>query len=782
MADKNSYLKEINEITNLLKTGIKDLFKSEKYKLYLKTMAKFHDYSTKNVILIHMQMPNATKVAGYNKWKNEFNHQVKKHEKSIRIYAPIKISQDKDTNKTNNEINISIKDNYENTITENFNTDLLKFKLVSVFDISQTTGEPLSKLAETLTGTVKHYEALIKALKIISPLPIKFEILSEDTDGYCIYGNSIEIRNNMSEIQTISAIIHEMAHSKLHDIKFNNDNIEQIKQKKQDTKEIEAESISYVVCQYFGIETSPNSFGYIADWSSNCELKELHDSLDTIRKTSNLFINSIENELKKILKEQNIQDIQEHQQATEPITNQDKQYELGFGHKGNGLTVWNKLQEENNDYVNIAHIDSNRNIDFYDKRMPDEIKEQIIKIAQTSNMTISYSQDTHVFITPPIKEQEKAYKLDFVPDGKNFLNVYARYNKINGEFTAIEDIASISPNGFIIIHDNLVDKIKEEIKTYVKELNLVIPDSKITVEKMNEYGYTNNDVFPLTFNRAFELFALNYVIYNLYPDNTEEMIFAHNEIKDSNNIYGIDCQDWLTSQECRKMRKEIKIEKNKLKNEVFANENKINIKYFFDSNYKDMSVIYDINEHVYLGKTENIISPLEKTYFYNNNDKSLIFISENEKILPLLICFKWTKTQQHLLDSGKFTIEDFKEFDNIQHNILDNLTVPKKFEKLTFAGNAYTSIENYIISTKKDIEYVHNKNNKSINNIPTVSEFEMEVKAENVISFLDFTSAVKNEKSILQENKSSIFSKLQDSKKNISIKNKTPKKFDGRDL
>ena len=294
------------ELTDKLEAGIKDLFSSDKYKDYLKSMSHFHNYSSRNVMLIHQQMPNATKVASYKLWNDKFNRQVKRGEKSLRIFAPIEIKPEKKlVEKLDPETGAPMIDANGKVIMEemtSLNSRSIAFKLVPVFDVSQTYGEPLPRLAENLSGNVEHYEAFLDSLKNVSPLPIEFEPMAENMDGYCRFGEKIGIREGMSEIQTISAIIHEITHARLHD---REQALEGEKKLPKEVREIEAESVSYVVCQKYGIETGDNSFGYLATWGSH-DLSEVKASLDTIRKEANTVINAIDDRFKAICKERGI--------------------------------------------------------------------------------------------------------------------------------------------------------------------------------------------------------------------------------------------------------------------------------------------------------------------------------------------------------------------------------------------------------------------------------------------------------------------------------------------
>jgi len=268
-------------------------------------MSHFHQYSRRNILLIKLQMPNATKVASFKMWKEKFNRPVKRNEKGLYIYAPIggKKPETKLFEKLDPETKAPMLDADGKVVMEELTTlgSPPKFKLVPVFDISQTYGEPLPELVENLSGNVAHYEMLIDALKAASPLPIVFEPMNPDQDGYCRFGEKIAIRKDMSEPQTIATIVHEITHAKLHDINIIAES------KSNEVKEIESESIAYVVCQRLGIETGANSFGYLASWSNHDpEMKEFKASIDIIRTEAGALIESIEGQLQVICNERGI--------------------------------------------------------------------------------------------------------------------------------------------------------------------------------------------------------------------------------------------------------------------------------------------------------------------------------------------------------------------------------------------------------------------------------------------------------------------------------------------
>ena len=412
--NKPTNRERLREITDGIEQGIKELFESEKYMRYLSVMSRFHRYSVNNTMLIYMQKPDATLVAGYNKWKDQFERHVKKGEHGITIIAPTPYKKKIEEQKLDPDTKAPILDKDGKIITEEKEIEIPMFRPVKVFDVSQTDGKPLPELASSLSGNVPNYEAFMEALRRSAPVPITFEAMAADTDGYFSADHQkIAVRQGMSEVQTVSATVHEIAHSKLHNQKkiqiandekyqeielfdkpglFSNgriarDNLPegvycydlrgsdydpgepvcveervvvnhagsvllteplelaedgrlmlteeeglnfvggfstltqflQEQRKDRHTEEVEAESISYAVCKYFGIETGENSFGYIASWSQGKELKELRASLETINKTSGTLISDIERHYKEICKERGIDLHAKAEPETAPI-------------------------------------------------------------------------------------------------------------------------------------------------------------------------------------------------------------------------------------------------------------------------------------------------------------------------------------------------------------------------------------------------------------------------------------------------------------------------------
>ena len=323
---------KLKEITDRLEQGITELFDSERYKEYLRVMSKFHNYSFNNTLLIAMQKPDASLIAGFNSWKNQFQRNVKKGEKGIKIIAPspFKIKQEMEKIDPQTQRPVIGKDG--KPVTEEKEITIPAYKVVSVFDVSQTEGRELPNIAvDALTGDVEQYKDFFAALEKTSPVPMGFEKIESGAHGYYhLEDKRIALDEGMSELQTLKTAIHEIAHAKLHDIDLNAPKDEQQPRVDRRTREVEAESVAYTVCQHYGLDTSDYSFGYVAGWSSGRELAELKSSLETIRSTAAEIINTIDGHIAQIQKEQTAE--QEHPtQEAEPNKDTFSIYQLKRG-------------------------------------------------------------------------------------------------------------------------------------------------------------------------------------------------------------------------------------------------------------------------------------------------------------------------------------------------------------------------------------------------------------------------------------------------------------------
>lgn len=355
MADNTQYQK-VKEITDQLEQGIQDLFESEKYMAWLRTMSKFHDYSLNNTLLIAFQRPDATLVAGYTAWQKQFGRQVQKGEKAIKILAPAPYKEKVEMEKLDPITQNPILDGEGKPVKEVQEVTRPAFKVVSVFDVSQTEGREIPSLGvDELSGDVREYEMFFEALKRSCPVPMEFETIEGSAKGYYHQMDQrIAIREGMSQVQTIKTAIHEMAHQKLHAIDPLDEKSEIVNQTRN-SKEVEAESVAYTVCQHYGIETSDYSFAYVAGWSHGKETPELKASLNTIRKTANEMITEINGHMLDVKRERAEQlagELYEYADEVDPYGSQDSiEYVEEFirdtakdlldaGEKAEGILKW----------------------------------------------------------------------------------------------------------------------------------------------------------------------------------------------------------------------------------------------------------------------------------------------------------------------------------------------------------------------------------------------------------------------------------------------------------
>jgi hypothetical protein len=306
--ETSSRAERVSEILKKLESGIRDLFSGEKFGEYLKTMSQFYNYSANNTILIYQQFPKATAVAGFKTWKEKFGRTVKKGERGIKILAPLPCIDKKEFQKLDPDTKEPLYDKDGSPLMEELmSIRAMRYKTVTIFDQSQTEGKPLPTLASELIGSVDKFDVFMQALQAISPLPIRFEQMSAEQDGYCQYDSHIAIREGMSEIQTVLAAIHEISHSRLHNKhKENEKNSLEKKPKSKAFQEIEAEACAYSTANFFGIETSENSFGYIANYTAKADIKELKQLLSGIQNATAEMISGIETAFKDIAKQRGV--------------------------------------------------------------------------------------------------------------------------------------------------------------------------------------------------------------------------------------------------------------------------------------------------------------------------------------------------------------------------------------------------------------------------------------------------------------------------------------------
>lgn len=503
---------QLKEITDRIEAGIRDIFESgdmEKYRNYLRTMSRFHNYSLNNQALIHLQRPDATLVAGYNRWRDKFSRHVLRGEKGITIIAPTPYKKKIEQEKLDPDTKLPILDADGKIITEEKEIEIPMFRPVKVFDYAQTDGKPLPERVASpvanLTGSVENYEAFMEALRRSSPVPVEVKPLSADVDGYFSpKSQSITLREGMSEVQTVSAAVHEIAHAKLHN--YGLQQVAERRHKSRNTEEVEAESISFMVCAYFGIETGANSFGYVATWSKNAELPEFRASLDTIGKTANGIITDVEKHFAEVCKERGIElpKDTEYELVTIPPSRADA---LAFAA----------------DYAAFLRRGLN---------VPDSA-ERPAAAAVADRLLAGEGAELR-------KELEDFVKLADeigIDDGSHGL-----LERFNGLFRR-EWRAKEEPQPEIETETpNVVDELPPLPEL---EQGYPMPDTSISFLEMYQYGYTDgNAMLPLTKERAMELFMQDVPVFLLYGDNTEAMALDAEDISSHTGVFGVEREEW----------------------------------------------------------------------------------------------------------------------------------------------------------------------------------------------------------------------------------------------
>ena len=554
MEDKNTvYMSEkqkVKEITDKLEAGLKELFESEKYKSYLSTMSKFHNYSFNNTLLIAMQKPEATLVAGYQAWQKNFERHVNKGEKAIRILAPApyKIKEERDTlDPVTGEMMFD-----ENGMPQKEETEVTipAFRAVSVFDVSQTDGKPIPELeVNELLSTVEGYEDFVQALMNISPVPIAFEDIPGDSKGYFSTAEKrIAVQENMSESQTLKTMVHEVAHSRLHDKEVNQSM--DIPVKDRNTKEVEAESVAFTVCQHFGIDTSDYSFGYIAGWSSGRNMKELKSSLDTIRKTASELITGIEGAMQELQLNREME--QEHgKESILLVHNEDfSEYNLVSVRGMDSAELISALSTMNEeDKSNISSYLESKGA--WTTELADEQTEE----AEEYHIDVRYNMDTDELID--VKERMEQ------PIDTN-LSVMGQAEQLINQLEAEKNIFTSEERNLIVNYAYKLDdmnktrELAEKLayrEQYVQQdvaLTIIdakveidaLPDPMIGLSEMREYGYQWNEMLPLTQEKALELFEHDLPVYLLHTDGAESLAESRERIEEHEGIFGVEKETW----------------------------------------------------------------------------------------------------------------------------------------------------------------------------------------------------------------------------------------------
>ena len=822
--NKPTNRERLREITDGIEQGIKELFESEKYMRYLSVMSRFHRYSVNNTMLIYMQKPDATLVAGYNKWKDQFERHVKKGEHGITIIAPTPYKKKIEEQKLDPDTKAPILDKDGKIVTEEKEIEIPMFRPVKVFDVSQTDGKPLPELASSLSGNVPNYEAFMEALRRSAPVPITFEAMAADTDGYFSADHQkIAIRQGMSEVQTVSATVHEIAHSKLHNQKkiqiandekyqeielfdkpglFSNGRIArdtlpegvycydlrgsdydpgdpiyvedrvgvnhagsvilaepldlskegylrlteeeglnfvggfstlaqflQEQRKDRHTEEVEAESISYAVCKYFGIETGENSFGYIASWSQGKELKELRASLETINKTSGTLISDIERHYKEICKERGIDPNAKKEPEMAVLDAEANQQEALF-------------LIDDATYLHIQPCDSGWDYTLYDAASMKELDGGQLDMPELSCMkaVLQICDDNDLDSTSlrraPLSMVETLQE--------------AAYEQMQAEASQVTASAQ------------LPEAQEQALDEYP------MPDEQVSTPDMQEYGYSYDGMFPVTRERALELDAAGLTVYVLHEDNTESMVFDPQEIMDHGGLFGVDREEWEKSpqfhekvmerQEHQQEREQAFLSQNR---DCFAiyqvsRDDPQNVRFMNLDWLKshDISIDrsnYDLIYTAPLRESGTVPEQLEKLYQQFNLEKPVDFHSPSMSVSDIVAIKQDGKVSCHYCDSVGFTqIPGF-----LPENPLKNAEM--------MLEDDYGMIDGIINNGAKE---------------PTVAELEQQARSGQPISLMDLAAAAHREE---REKKKSVMEQLKSQPK-AEHKKTAPKKSAEREI
>ena len=822
MADKPTNRERLQEITAGIEQGIKELFESEKYMRYLSVMSKFHRYSVNNTMLIYMQKPEATLVAGFNKWKNQFARHVKKGEHGITIIAPTPYKKKIEEMKRDPDTHAPILDADGKAVMEEKEIEIPMFRPVKVFDVSQTDGKPLPELSSSLSGTVPHYEAFLEALRRSAPVPIEFEPMAANTDGYFSPDQQrIAIREGMSEVQTVSATVHEIAHSKLHNqkkIQIDNDEQYQevelfekpalfsngrifrddlpegvycydlrgsdddpgspicveervvvnhagsviltaplefpeegrlyfadetglnfnggmltlsqfLQEQKKDrrTEEVEAESISYAVCQYFGIQTGENSFGYIASWSKDKDLKELRASLETINKTSCELINDIEHHYKEICKERGI-DLTIRQEPEQADIPQETLFLL-----------------DDATYLHIQPCDTGWDYTLYDKETMRELDGGQLDTPKLSRSAAVRQICEGLELENPSIQDAPLSMIETLQD--------AACQQMQEQ---------VSQQSAETATTQLPDAQEQALDEYP------MPDSEVSVSDMQEYGYFYDGMLPVTRERALELDAAGLTVYVLHEDNTESMVFDTEEIMEHGGLFGVEHEEWEKSPQFHEKvleRQERQLEREQafLAHEgcCFAiyqvsrddpqNVRFMNLDWLQSHNLAVDRNNYDLIYTAPLNGSGSTMEQLETLYKQFNLQKPVDFHSPSLSVSDIVAIKQDGKVSCHYCDSVGFT--------EIPGFLPDN---PLKNAEMMLEDD-YGMIDGIINNGPKE---------------PTVAQLEQQARSGQPISLMDLAEAVHREE---RDKKKSVMEQLK-SQPRTEHKKTAPKKSAEREL
>lgn len=780
--NKPTNRERLQEITAGIEQGIKELFESEKYMCYLSVMSKFHRYSVNNTILIYMQRPDATLVAGFNKWKNQFERHVKKGEHGITIIAPTPYKKKIEEMKRDPDTQAPILDADGKAIMEEKEIEIPMFHPVKVFDVSQTDGKPLPELAASLSGTVPHYEAFLEALRRSAPVPIEFEAMAANMDGYFSSDRQrIAIRDGMSEVQTVSAAVHEVAHSKLHDPKkyeaeptwkivmvseggvkhdyrldfatevdaeqaaaedgwrYVDENqfewrleveedLTAVKQaaKNRNTEEVEAESISYAVCQYFGIQTGENSFGYIASWSKDKELKELRAGLETINKTSCELINDIERHYKEICKERGIDltaapELEQTPQQTAEEKTPAEEASQPSAEYSEALLVL-----DDTTYFHVQPCDTG-----WDYTLYDAVTMKQLDGGQLDGLDMGRSAAVSRICEEPGMGNES---IKYAPLSMIETLQDAAYQQMQEQVSqqATETAAAQLP-----------DAQEQALDEYP------MPDPALTQDDLEKCGYLDDDLLPLSKERAYELMERDLTVYIVQEGENPAMAFDTADLDAHDGIFAVSREEWAESPEFDKLVKDRMVHQEEREQAFLTYEGNCfaiyqvsrydpqNVRFMnldwlqshnlaVDRNGYDLIYTAPLN-----GSGSNMEQP-EKLYEQFNLQKPVDFHSPSMSVSDIVAIKQDGKVSCHYCDSVGFT--------EISGFLLDN---PRKNAEMAVEDD-YGMIDGIINNGPKE---------------PTVAQLEQQARSGQPISLMDLAAAAHREdrdkkKSVMEQLKS----------------------------
>ena len=674
-------------------------------------------------------------MAGFNKWKNQFARHVKKGEHGITIIAPTPYKKKIEEMKRDPDTHAPILDADGKTVMEEKEIEIPMFRPVKVFDVSQTDGKPLPELASSLSGTVPHYEAFLEALRRSASVPIEFEPMAANTDGYFSPDQQrIAIREGMSEVQTVSATVHEIAHSKLHnrqkmqETAAAGDNApDQPKPKDRRTEEVEAESISYAVCQYFGIQTGENSFGYIASWSKGKELKELRASLETINKTSCELINNIERHYKEICKERGI-DLTAKQEQEQADIPQEALFLL------NDAT-----------YLHIQPCDTGWDYTLYDKETMKELDGGQLDAPKLSRSAAVRQICEGLELENPSIQDAPLSMIETLQDAA-CQQMQEQVSQQSAETAATQ----------------LPDAQEQALDEYP------MPDSEVSVSDMQEYGYFYDGMLPVTRERALELDAAGLTVYVLHEDNTESMVFDTEEIMEHGGLFGVEHEEWEQSPQfhekvLERQDRQLEREQAFLSHEgsCFAiyqvsrddpqNVRFMNLDWLQSHNLAVDRNNYDLIYTAPLNGSGSTMEQLETLYEQFNLQKPVDFHSPSLSVSDIVAIKQDGKVSCHYCDSVGFT--------EIPGFLPDN---PLKNAEMAVEDD-YGMIDGIINNGAKE---------------PTVAELEQQARSGQPISLMDLAAATHREE---REKKKSVMEQLKSQPK-TEHKKTAPKKSAEREI